>query len=170
MKTLGIALMTLWSSQLMAQTTKSTNKMENETDFAEVTTLVNKLYVYTDEQNWKGLLEEVFTEEVNLNMTSLGGVAETMTSQAIADMWSAGFKELDAVNHLGGNYLITTEGSTGEVFAYATATHYKAAAKEGTTRTFVGTYNLGLEKVNGEWRIGAFKYNLKYMTGNIELK
>ncbi|MEM6736139.1 MAG: nuclear transport factor 2 family protein [Bacteroidota bacterium] len=144
--------------------------MNNQFDYAAVTTLVNKLFVYTDEQNWDGLIGEVFTEKVELDMTSLGGVAETMTSQAIAGMWAKGFDGLDAINHLGGNYLINTSGDTGEVFTYATATHYKADAAEGTTRTFVGTYNLGIEKINDNWKINSFKYNLKYMTGNIELK
>jgi len=170
MKALGITLLTLLSLQSMAQKDKNNTDMNNQTDYEKVTTLVNKLYVYTDEQNWSGLVDEVFTKEVNLDMTSLGGIAEKITSKAVTEMWASGFKGLDAINHLGGNYLIKTEENKGEVYAYATATHYKADATEGTTRTFVGTYNLGIEKVNGEWRINNFKYNLRYMTGNIELK
>ncbi len=138
------------------------------TEREQVVELVNKLYYYTDEQNWEGLRNEVFTTNVHLNMTSLGGPDEETTAQAITDMWSEGFKDIDAVNHLGGNYIVDFD--EGKVLAYATAHHYKKEATQGNTREFVGTYDLGIVKVDGQWRINAFKYNLKYMTGNIELK
>ncbi len=39
---------------------------------------VNKLYIYTDQQNWEKLRQEVFTDSVFLDMTSLGGQAKDM--------------------------------------------------------------------------------------------
>ncbi|MCB0749802.1 MAG: hypothetical protein KDC90_20275, partial [Ignavibacteriae bacterium] len=60
--------------------------------------------------------------------------------------------------------------NSAEVFVYATATHFKNSTTNGKTREFVGSYNLHLAKNEEEWRIDKFKYNLKYSTGNLDLK
>jgi hypothetical protein len=140
------------------------------TEREKIVETVNKLFVYTDEQNWRGLQDDVFTENVFLDMTSLRGAASDVTAKEICDNWRQGFKELDAVNHLAGNYLITLSGDhDAEVHAYATATHYKESAKNGTTREFVGTYDIRLSKNSLGWRIHTLKYNLKYTQGNMLL-
>ena len=74
------------------------------------------------------------------------------------------------INHLGGNYLVTINGLNAEVFAYATATHYKKDAKRGTTRDFVGSYQFELSKEPTGWRIHKMTYNLRYALGNLQLK
>ena len=131
--------------------------------------LVNKLFIYTDTQNWNGLMSEVFTESVRFDMSSLGLPIEEKSAQQICNDWEESFKEVDAVNHLAGNYLVETEGSHSKVFCYATATHYKESAVDGQTRNFIGSYELGLTQSEVGWRIDSFKYTLKYMTGNIEM-
>ena len=136
----------------------------------EIVELVNKLFIYTDEQNWDGLKTEVFAEEVHLDMTSLGGEASDTTAQAICDMWKAGFEGIDSINHLAGNYLIDIDDKNITAFAYATATHYKESAKNGKTREFVGTYEIKITGDSDNWRIHFMKYNLKYMTGNLDLR
>ncbi len=137
----------------------------------EIVEVVNKLYVYTDAQEWEKLQSEVFQEKVYLDMTSLGGEAKDMTAVEVCEMWAEGFKELDAVNHLGGNYLVTlVNEQEAKVFAYATATHYKQAASKGQTREFVGTYDLVLSNAMNGWRINSFVYHLKYATGNMSLE
>ncbi|MEM9327083.1 MAG: nuclear transport factor 2 family protein [Bacteroidota bacterium] len=132
--------------------------------------IVNKLYIYTDFRQWDQLQDEVFAPEVFLDMTSMGGKAEDTTPAAICAMWEEGFKGLDAVNHLAGNYLVklTTDGEA-EAFAYATATHYKASATRGKTREFVGTYDFKLKRLDHGWRIYHFVYELKYASGNMDL-
>lgn len=141
------------------------------TEREKIVETVNKLFIYTDEQNWDGLQEEVFTVTVFLDMTSLGGTDSNVTSADICDMWKDGFKDLDAVNHLAGNYIVKIiNDQSAEVFAYATATHFKESAKNGTTREFVGTYNLKLSNSGMGWRIYSMKYNLKYTQGNMLLE
>jgi hypothetical protein len=131
---------------------------------------VNKLFIYTDNQEWDALKNEVFTETLHFDMTSLGGEINPQKAAAeICSDWQAGFAEMDAVNHLAGNYLVTLNDAEARVFAYATATHYKIAATRGQTREFVGTYELGLTKTENGWRINRFKYTLKYTTGNMSL-
>ena len=135
----------------------------------EIIEVVNKLFIYTDYQQWDQLMDEVFAELVHLDMSSLGGEVSNTTARAICESWKEGFKGLDAINHLGGNYIVTIRGKEADVFAYATATHYKKDAKNGHTREFVGSYDLHLTHSDIGWRIDTFKYNLKYINGNIEL-
>jgi hypothetical protein len=135
----------------------------------EIVELINKLFVYTDKQEWEKLQNEVFSNEVMFDMSSLGGPNAETSSKDICALWMKGFEGLDAINHLAGNYLIHIQDHIATVFAYATATHYKAAATKGTTRDFVGTYTISLLKHGFGWRIYEFKYDLKYQTGNIDL-
>jgi hypothetical protein len=134
-----------------------------------VVEVVNKLFIYTDLQEWEKLQREVFTPELFFDMSSIGGEKMQTTAAHICETWKNGFAGLDAVNHLAGNYLIEIIGDEASVFAYATATHYKESATHGKTREMVGSYNLHIIKNEGEWRIDQFGYNLKYATGNADL-
>lgn len=143
--------------------------MNTFTEREQIIETINKLFVYTDYMKWQQLQQEVFTEEVLFDMSSLGSPIKTMSAKAICDAWSEGFKDLDSVNHLAGNILVTIKEKDATVFAYATATHYKQAATKGKTREFVGSYDIHLTNTDAGWRIDQFKYNLKFISGNADL-
>ena len=144
---------------------------ENMTTREQIIETVNKLFIYTDYREWEKLQNEVFTENVHLDMSSLGAEPMDTTAREICEMWNTGFKDIDAVNHLGGNYLVELiADDKAKVFAYATATHFKQSATKGQTREFVGSYDLELELTDSGWRIYSFTYNLKYMSGNATLE
>ena len=144
--------------------------MEHFSEREQIVEVVNKLFIYTDYQKWDKLLNEVFTGNILFDMSSLGQEIKTIPAKEVCEIWQKGFEGLDSVNHLAGNYLVTINGETADVFAYATATHYKNSAIQGKTREFTGSYDLHLTKVLQGWRIDVFKYNLKFMNGNLELK
>lgn len=137
----------------------------------EIIEVVSRLFVYTDNQEWDKLQNEVFTTELLFDMASAGGgPAKTHKAEEICDMWKKGFEGIDAIHHQAGNFLVTKISSDQyHVYCYAIAIHYKKAAVNGNTREFVGSYDLNLTKAEG-WRINSFKYNLKYIQGNLELK
>jgi hypothetical protein len=143
------------------------NDAENK---LEITALVNKLFMYTDEKQWKQLMDEVFTTDVLFDMSSAGdGAPQTITSEKICDTWREGLKELDSVHHQAGHYIIDVHGDEADIFAYAIAVHYKKSATKGSTRSFVGSYDLKAVYNNNGWRLKVFKYNLKFVNGNINL-
>lgn len=135
----------------------------------EITEVVNKLFIYTDMQQWDKLKAEVFAATVSFDMSSVGGEKSEKTPDEICEMWRKGFEGIDSINHLAGNYLVTIDNLSADVFAYATATHYKASAVNGKTREFTGTYDIHLVRNPKGWQIDRFRYNLKYMTGNPDL-
>ncbi|UFH56956.1 nuclear transport factor 2 family protein [Spirosoma sp. KNUC1025] len=148
-----------------------------ETDFAAVrdkldlTELVNRLFMYTDARNWQGLQNEVFTENVYLDMESNGGAPPgVVTAKTITDGWQQGFQGVDAVHHQGGHYLITVNADQADVYGYAVAMHYRTAALHGKTRTFVGSYEIKAERTGSGWRINHLKYNLQFADGNASLQ
>jgi hypothetical protein len=144
--------------------------MEPFTTREQIIEIVNRLFVYTDYREWQKLQMEVFTPTVLFDMSSLGaGAPQDQTAAEICTMWESGFAGIDAVHHHSGNFMVTVNGEAATVFCYAIASHYKAAATQGQTREFVGSYDLGLEQTAGGWRINSFRYNVKYTRGNKEL-
>jgi hypothetical protein len=136
----------------------------------ELTELTNKLFMYTDAQNWDGLVTEVFTDKVNFDMSSLGAEPQKLDATAICDQWREGFKELDAVHHQAGHYLINVEADKASIFAYAIAVHLKKSAAKGSTRTFIGDYDLKAVQTKKGWRLCSFTYHVKIMDGNISFE
>jgi len=141
------------------------------TDKIELTELTNKLFMYCDARQWERLLDEVFLPVIWFDMSSAGGnKPQSIETKDVCNMWSDGFIGLDEVHHQGGHYLINVSGDKADIFAYAVATHYKKTAIKGTTRSFVGSYDLKAELTDKGWRLSQFKYNLKYIDGNISLE
>ncbi|GHB80854.1 nuclear transport factor 2 family protein [Persicitalea jodogahamensis] len=141
----------------------------NFTEREQIIEVVNRLFVYTDQQRWEALQEEVFTGHVQFDMSSMGDESKELTSQEICEYWSKVFDGVDSVNHLAGNHLVTIVDNSAEVFVYATATHFKESASEGKIREYFGTYNLHLKHMTEGWRIDSFKYELKFSAGNSQL-
>jgi hypothetical protein len=136
----------------------------------QLTELANKLFMYTDAKEWQKLIDEVFAEDVLFNMSSAGGgMPKSLKAKEICDTWKEGLKDLDAVHHQAGHYLITVNEDDADIYGYAVATHYKKSALNGKSRTFVGSYDLKALKIGNGWRISSFKYNLKYADGNVNL-
>ena len=137
-------------------------------DKLELTELANKLFMYTDAQLWKKLLSEVFCHEVWFDMGS--GEAKTLHATEICEMWRQGFLDIDAIHHQAGHYLVNIDHDNADIYGYAVATHYKKAATKGNTRTYTGSYDLKATRTDKGWRLSQFKYNLKYIDGNVSLE
>lgn len=140
-------------------------------DKIELTELSNKLFMYCDARQWEKMLSEVFIPVIWFDASSLGaGEPRSMEAKDVCNMWNEGLAGLDAIHHQSGHYLINVQGDKADIYSYATATHYKKAATKGDTRTFVGSYDLKAERTGNGWRLSQFKFNLKYMEGNISLE
>ena len=137
-------------------------------DKIELTELTNKLFMYTDAQQWKRLLSEVFCHEVWFDIGD--GQAKNLHAAEICEMWRQGFLDLDAVHHQAGHYLINIEQGGADIYGYAVATHCKKTATKGNTRTYTGSYDLKATRSDKGWRLSQFKYNLKFIDGNASLE
>ena len=136
----------------------------------KVAEVINNLFIFTDNLDWKNV-EKCFDEKVHFDMTSTGAENPVVLSpRQITDMWDDGLKSLNAVHHQTGNLKIDVSDEKAVAFCYGTASHFKKTTSGENTRTFVGSYNFHLTKNKDDWRIDSFKFNLKYVDGNLNLE
>jgi len=139
-------------------------------DKASIIDTINSLFIATDERDWPGVLQ-CFAPQVHFDMSSAGGgEAADVPAQEIADMWEKGLRPLKAIHHQAGNYRVTLAGDRATAFCYGIASHYLPKKSGHNTRTFVGTYDFQLERNGASWRIRGFRFNLKYVDGNVKLE
>ncbi len=136
----------------------------------EIRNVVNRLFISTDNRDWDAV-KAVFAPEVLFDMTSMvGGEPVKMKPADIVAAWDKGLKPLKAIHHQTGNYVINVKQNTADVFCYGIASHYLPNKTNRNTRIFVGSYNFHLVKNGANWQIDQFKFNLKYIDGNMKLE
>ena len=132
--------------------------------------VINALFIGTDQRDWNWV-KKCFAPQVHFDMTSLtGGEPVMMTPKQIADGWKKGLKPLKAVHHQSGNFVVRVTDDEATAFCYAIALHYLPNKTGQNTRTFVGSYDFHLVKKRDRWQIDLFKFNLKYIDGNLNLE
>lgn len=129
-----------------------------------------RLFVSTDRRDWEGVRDSL-ADRVMFDMSSLGGAEAAVTdATTIIEGWEKGLRPLRAIHHQAGNFLVDLDGGRATAFCYAIASHYLPNASGQNTRVFVGSYDFGLKKESGRWRIDTFRFNLKYIDGNRQLE
>ena len=146
------------------------SELETLIERERIVDTINALFVATDARDWAAV-RDCLAPEVMFDMTSLaGGKPQQLSAQMIIDGWEQGLRPLQAVHHQSGNFRVRVDGARAEAFCYGVAYHYLPKASGESTRTFVGSYDFQLQKEGERWRIGAFRFNLKFITGNLELE
>jgi hypothetical protein len=136
----------------------------------EIATVINRLFVATDQRDWASV-RDCFDPTVTFDMTSVaGGQPATLTPDQIAEAWSVGLKPIEALHHQTGNMTIAASADRAQASCYGIAYHYRRTASGRNTRVFVGSYDFELRVTGSSWRIAAFKFNLKFIDGNLELE
>ena len=144
--------------------------MNSTTDKDQVIDTVIRLFIHTDNRDWKKV-KALFTESVFFDMQSVSGArASILTAREIVDGWEKGLKPLKATHHQAGNFVVEIEDYEATVFCYGIAWHYLPNKTGRNTRTFVGSYDIRLLNQHGEWKIDRFKYNMKFIDGNADLE
>jgi SnoaL-like protein len=131
---------------------------------------INRLFIGTDSRDW-AMVRDALAPRLQVDMTSLaGGQPAEMAGADLAAAWETGLNPIQAVHHQTGNYRVTVLGDQAEAFCYGTATHYRPTRSGRNVRTFVGSYDFRLARLETKWRITSFRFNLKYVDGNLELE
>jgi hypothetical protein len=139
-------------------------------DQQEVIEVVTRLFVATDGRDWKGV-EACLADAVVLDMTSLaGGEPARLTPSQVAGGWRDGLARIDHVHHQIGNFLVRISGDEANVNCYGVAWHHRAIPNPDNVRTFVGTYDVHLRRTADEWRIDLFRFNNRFVSGNMRLE
>ncbi len=131
--------------------------------------VLTTVFVATDSRDWERV-RGCFAPKVLLDMTSLtGGEPVSMSPEEIAAGWEAGLQPVESVHHQFGNLLVNCRGSEADASCYGIAYHFRRTASGRNTRIFVGSYDFHFQLIDGEWKIDLFRFNLKFLDGNLEL-
>ncbi len=135
-------------------------------DQNDIQSVVHRLFINTDRKDWTAV-QLCFDDSVLFDMTSLaGGQPALLAARDITAAWDHGLKDVPAVHHQAGNFLITVKGDKADVFCYGIAMHYLLGKPDPYTRTFVGSYDFHLVRRAGAWKIDRFRFNSKYIVVN----
>lgn len=146
-----------------------TNSLEYLLEKDKIIETINTLFICTDNRDWE-VVENCFADKIHFDMTSVGAEkVEVLEPKQITKMWEEGLGSLDAIHHQAGNYKVEIRDNKAITFCYGIASHFKKNNSEKNTRTFVGSYNFHLSKIDKDWKIDSFKFNMKYVDGNINL-
>lgn len=138
----------------------------------QVVDAVTQLFIRTDNRNWL-MVEKCFADRVEFDMTSLsGGEVEMLTPQEITARWQESLRDLAALHHQVGNFVVDIHGDdVAHALCYGIAYHFKLLESGRNTRTFVGTYEFDLERGSDDlWRITSFWFDCKFVDGNADLR
>lgn len=141
-------------------------------DRERVVARVTELFLATDRKDWAAV-ERCFTTDVRFDMSSVGaGPASTVRAADIAAGWRTGLDPIEHVHHQAGNFVVTIEGDRAHAFCYGVAWHHRTRQDGRNVRTFVGSYDYELARhgADGDWRIAAMRFDLKFIDGNAALE
>ncbi len=135
-----------------------------------VAEVINTLFVATDARDW-ARVRRCFAPVVTFDMTSLaGGSAEQLSPEQIAMGWETGLRPIESVHHQTGNLSIACTATEATASCYGIAYHYRRTKSGSNTRLFVGSYDFHLRLQDAAWRIDLFRFNLKFVDGNLQLE
>jgi hypothetical protein len=136
----------------------------------DIINVCNTLFIKTDERDWDEV-KKCFADKVLFDVTSMqGGEPREISPDEITAMWNEGLKDLAGIHHQVSNILLDIRNLEADFFCYGIAIQYLPNRSNINTRTFVGSYDLHLIKTYKGWKINKFRYNLKFIDGNKELK
>ncbi|HTM00825.1 MAG TPA: nuclear transport factor 2 family protein [Candidatus Omnitrophota bacterium] len=136
----------------------------------EVEDAITTLFIATDEKDWVGV-RACLADEVLFDMSSLSGApAATMSADSIVEAWKQGLAPIQAIHHQVGNFRVCVHGEEAVATCYGIAYHYRPNFSGRNTRVFVGTYDFHLKCGWGKWRIDRFRFQVKFVDGNLELE
>lgn len=136
----------------------------------QIATCIHDLFIQTDRKAWPEV-RACLADVVQFDMTSLaGGEPQRLTPAQITDAWAAGLAPIEQIHHQAGNLQIAVEGNRATAFCYGVALHYRKTRSGDDVRRFVGSYDFGMEKTGGRWRIALFRFTLKFIDGNLTLE
>lgn len=140
--------------------------MQTLSDRDQINNTIQKLFLYLGEKEWTKLQDEVFTDLLELDLSSFGNEPEPRSSKSFCDELEYRFRELDSVSYTLGPVVIEQEQDEAEVLMTAETTQYKESKKKENLRKYYGKYKLKLQRTDMVWRVSRFLFEIKFVSGN----
>jgi ketosteroid isomerase-like protein len=117
--------------------------------------IVDVMTAYTtalDTKDWD-LLASSFTPDGDANFGNLAGVGALDSPQAIVELCRGALQDLQATQHLQGNFVVEVDGNTARSSCYLQANHFLEGAPGGSMFVVWGKYRDQFVRTGDGWKI-----------------
>jgi ketosteroid isomerase-like protein len=134
-------------------------------DEAAIQTIVESVANLADTENFASL-EKLYSEEIEVDYTSaFGGEVELKSPQALMSLWASTLPGFDRTRHQISNIETEVKENKATATADVTANHYL----DEMFWQIVGSYEYGLVKEDGQWKIDKMTFIAKSETGDRDI-
>lgn len=135
-------------------------------DRALIEQTILKYATSADTRDWD-LLKSILTPELDIDFTTAGGPAMTVTSEQYVSQVTSLIPGFDVTQHKLTNFVIDINGDTASTVVYMQAEHFVLEGSEHIDRAVGGYYSHKLKKVNDEWKICSLKLTATWGRGDM---
>lgn len=152
------------NSSAIANSTNAMTSSEAVTQM-EVKAVIDALFVNVDQKDWKAT-RSLFTQNVAIDFTSLGGGKATIPSDDLVAAWTKNLYKDKLSLHMTSNHQIKITGDRAEAYLHGYA-HNKLVSATGSDiwQTW-GNYRINLERTGSGWKINTLGYFAQHNEGN----
>jgi SnoaL-like domain len=131
----------------------------------ETKAVIDTLFVNVDQKDWKAT-RSLFTQNVAIDFTSLGGGKATIPSDDLVGAWTKNLYKDKLSLHMTSNHQIKVTGNRAEAYLHGYA-HNKLVSATGSDiwQTW-GKYRINLERTGAGWKINTLEYFAQHNEGN----
>jgi len=128
---------------------------------------VTRIPHYLDAKRWNEL-RGLYTEEVETDYRSLGGLAQKETGDALIARWRASLEKV-ATQHLLGPIDVEFVGAVARADCHVRASHFAPGLPGGELWVVAGHYEVGLIFHSDCWLIQSMRLQTYHQEGNLRL-
>lgn len=121
-------------------------------DEKEIVDVINAYTTALDTRDWD-LLESCFTPDGEADFGNLAGVGVLDSPQALVELCRGALQDLQATQHLQGNYAVEVDGDTAQASCYFQANHFLEGAPGGNVFVVWGKYRDRFVRTPDGWKI-----------------
>ena len=137
-------------------------------DEREIINVVNSIGINADLRNWQAV-SQAFSDEVQLDYTSMGAAVEMLKPTDIIKKWQAVLPGFQMTQHMITNHRVSITGNEANCFSYVHAVHYLPNKSNNNTWIVMGHYEHHLVRLNQAWKIDRMKLIATLIDGNMDL-
>lgn len=135
-------------------------------DKALIEQTILKYATAADLRDWD-LLKSILADEIDIDFTSSGGPAATVTNTQYVTQVKALIPGFDVTQHQLTNFVIDINGNTASTVVYMQAEHFIREEAKEIDRAVGGYYSHKLKKENGNWKIYSLKLTATWGRGDM---
>ena len=135
------------------------------TDRAEISDVLHRYATGLDMREW-ALYRSIFTDEVDIDFSSIGMPAGRVRADDWAESARVLFAGFDATQHLSANHVHNIRGDEATCTSYMRAEHFVINAEGENYYTMGGYYTNRLERTAEGWKLCGITLTVTWNRGN----